>query len=209
MTCRKFLIALEATIFFIAGTTILIHAQTSSPNSVTPELLQQHGLHLPPSQTIRDLIKHQIDLPTHQELTVQWKSISGHKEPLPKQEADALPLANDFRLVERKQSVPNGVGRQYDDLSENTLVIVSATAAGEIKSLVIDYDQRFVHGEDLRPGKQPTRVDVVFPDTTLHIRIPDDPAVSRVVFFKPRYSGHWNLEQVGILELTQPNPKTW
>jgi hypothetical protein len=92
--------------------------------------------------------------------------------------------------------------------ADNTLVVVSATATGEIKSLIIDYDQRFVHGEDLRPGKKPTRVDVVFPDTTLHIRIPDDPAVSRVVFFKPRYSGHWKLEQVGMLELTNQIPKS-
>jgi hypothetical protein len=85
----KFLPTITTIIFIVSVGVSSFHAQTESPNSITPKLFEHHELCVPACDGISDLMMNQNDLPIYQELKVQRRSIQVHKEPLPK-ELDAF-----------------------------------------------------------------------------------------------------------------------
>src|SRR4051794_37206950 len=77
---------------------------------IVPKALSDAGVHLPSKVTsIDQQLAYQAALPTHQELTVEWRSLeSDTSQPMRKEEAENHALRGDFRVLDRKQKVKGG-----------------------------------------------------------------------------------------------------
>jgi len=172
---------------------------------ITAEHLVEAGLHLPSYMpTILKVMNYQSQLTQHQELKVDWDSLPGRTGTLRKQDVEGIALSPNFVLVSRKQKLPGGAGKSNTGVGEDRLVIVAVTAHNEVRGLTLQGDPRASHAEDFSGGSG-KRYDFVEPRVTINIRLPDDPQIQTLIFFKPAANtnsdGGWHLEKIGTLTL--------
>lgn len=169
--------------------------------------LQAAGLHLPSYMPgVMDVLKYQIRLSTHQELTVEWDLIPGIDHPLRREEADDRSLAPNFTLLDRKHGIKGGVQRNAV-LHDMFLVTAAVTSTGEVRGLVVGPGTPLHVAEHLRKGNQTGGNDLVNPKETFVLSLPDDPKIDKVVFLLARPNGNeYRLEQAGTLQLREPSP---
>jgi hypothetical protein len=145
---------------------------------------------------IRDLFAYQGSLTTHQDFVVQWDSLPGRKEIMGYDKEEDIPLSGDFVLIERKQNVRGLVGDRYDKLNRS-FVIVAVDGAGQVRGLQADFDPRIIVAEGA------PRAVLIQPSVTLRFKMPDDPQIKSIIFFRamPRPEGGGKLVRVGSIDL--------
>jgi hypothetical protein len=163
--------------------------------------LQEAGLHLPSYMpTIWQLRQYLGErLATHQQLTVTWDSLPGVSDPdgwgAPYHTVRNLPLSPDFVLVDRKHNLPGAPG--YGQPNLGFLIQVGITSSSEVRSLTIRFDPRERNGE-ASCG--------IHPKVTFDVRLPDDPEIKTLIFFKPVAKVGYSppeaaLEKIGAISI--------
>jgi hypothetical protein len=161
-------------------------AQGPPENSswLTPGKLTNVGLHLPSDMpTVANQIGHQAGLPTHQEFSIQWNSLPGvASSVVKKQDVQNIPISPNFVILSRKHSLDGGTRTRAPMLVNDELVVAAATPGGEIRGLLIIWDPRASFTEDVARGK---KTDLVQPNVTFTLSIPDDAQIKKIVFLQP------------------------
>lgn len=176
---------------------------------ITPKALVEAGVHLPSyMDSVDQQLSYQGGLPTHQELTLEWNSLPGNpSKALRKEETEGQPLRGDFRIVDRHERVKGGSVSRPPMFMQDQLVAVAVSTGDEVRGLIVLWDPRTSHSEDVKRGK---REDFVTPSVSFKLWLPDDPQIRKVIFFKPvpGESGKPRLERIGeiVLEATHIPP---
>lgn len=190
----------------LAGMLLAVPVPAQNPPEpstwITPEKITDTGLHLPSyMETVAEQMDYQRGLPTHEELAIQWDSLPGVSgQIVKKQDVENLPMSANFLVVERKHGIRGGAHTEPPMLVGGELVAAAATSGGEIRGLVVFWDPRASHTEDVAHGQ---RSDFVKPRVTFSLFIPDDPQIRRIVFFKPvsTTGRDAKLEKIGEIPL--------
>lgn len=164
--------------------------------------LGEAGVHLPSYiNSVDQQLSYQAGLPTHQELSLEWDSLAGHStEAIKKEEAEGQSLRGDFRIIERHERIKGGSGSKPPMFIQDQLVAAAVSNGNEVRGLVVFWDPRASHSEDVARGK---RYDFITPSVSFKLWLPDDPTIRKVIFFRPvpGSNGRPRLEKIGELTL--------
>jgi hypothetical protein len=186
---------------------------SSTPRTQTEDLawelnasyMQAAGLPLPSHMPrVRDVMRYQVSLPTHQELEIEWDLIPGSDYPVRREEVSEGSLSSNFALLSRKQSVRGNARTSTLTLSDLTLVSVAVAADGEVRGLTVGPGSPLIPAE-YRNGKG--GYVMVESKVTFELFLPDDPKIEKLVFLVSHSDGaKYLLEKVGTLELNSRKP---
>jgi hypothetical protein len=167
-----------------------------------PEHLQEAGLHLPAYMpTVRDITNFQVYLPRHQEFDMEWDALPGRTGMQRMQDLEGVPLAPNFTVLARRRGLTGSASGFSDNVNESTLIIVAVTVHNEIRGLALQQDPREGFAEDVMKQQ---RVDYAWPKANFYFRLPDDPQIRTIIFFKrgrTAVDGGWPLQEVGRTEV--------
>lgn len=167
-----------------------------------PEHLREAGLRLPSYMpSIRDIVLFQVSLPRHQEFDMEWDALPGRTGMQRMEDLDGVTLAPNFTVLARRMGLAGGANGSSDDVNESTLIMVAITAHNEIRGLVLRQDPREGFSEDLLMHR---RVDYAWPKAQFSFRMPDDPQIRTIIFFKrgrTAVDGGWPLQEVGRIQI--------
>jgi len=165
---------------------------------IKPSSLTEVGVHLPSYiKSVDEQLSSQAALPTHQELTLEWNSLAGNStKTLRKEETEGQVLRGDFHLVERQEKIRGGSVSRPPMFIQDHIVAIAVADGNEVRGLVILWDPRSWHSEDVARGK---RYDFITPSVRFKLWLPDDPAIRRVVFLRPvpGNNGKSHLKRIG------------
>jgi hypothetical protein len=170
------------------GISLICIANAQGPpensNWLTSGKLTSAGLHLPSYMpTVGDQIGYQTGLPTHQELSIQWNSMPGVTAAVvKKQDVQNSPVSSNFVILSRKHSLKGTTETRPPMLVNDELVVAAATSSGEIRGLIVIWDPRASHTENV---SRQQKIDLLEPNVTFTLSIPDDPQIRRVIFLQP------------------------
>jgi hypothetical protein len=184
---------------------------------VVDAMLTQTSLHLSgDTPDILTFIENQGAKTVCDAIDVHWVSLPGQKWPLTTSEANQLHLPQSFSLQTRRALPPcdwKSYGMMPHEFRFSRLIIFGATQAGEIRSLYLSLDPRWIIAEcpGLGGGRSTpeTRCGILInPEATVNVIIPRDTALTRLVFYFREFTGReqWHLERLGELALVQPRP---
>jgi hypothetical protein len=194
----------------IVGFLRLVRAQDQTERpafELREAYLRQAGLRMPSYMPgITDVMAYQASLSIHQELTVEWNIIPGSAQSVRRDSISEGSLAPNFTLTDRKQKVQGNARASSLTLRDLTLVTVAVTNTDEVRGVVIGPGSPIRVAEHLpRIGKNDGGQDVVNSKEIFQILLPDDPKISRLLFFLSHPDGEkYRLEQVGVLVLSNP-----
>ncbi len=173
-----------------------------NPWDITVGKLQEAGFHLPSYMpTIWQLREYVGErLATHQQLTLTWDSLPGVSASgsagVPCHTVWDLPLSPEFVVTGRRRGLPGASGDGIGPMLQSTfLVEIGVTASSEVRSLFVIKDPRMVEAEGYCG---------VVPSVTFQMRLPDDPEIKTVVFFKPEHTSGMPgvvLQKIGTLAI--------
>ena len=195
--------AVVALLFALLTFAMPVVVRAAGPSiRLKPEHLQEAGLHLPAYMpTVHDITNFQVYLPRHQEFDIEWDALPGRTEMQRREDLEGVPLAPNFTVLARRRGLTGGASGFSDDVNESTLIIVATTAHSEVRGLVLQPDPREFFAEDVMKQQ---RADYAWPKANFYFRLPDDPQIRIIIFFKrgrTAVDGGWALQEVGKIEV--------
>jgi hypothetical protein len=200
--------ALIIALMFGIGWSIRCVAAHTQPDGNPWELnagdLQAAGLHLASyMSTVGDMEDYQKNLPSHQEILIEWDPHTGFDHPAYREQVAERSLKHDFALQQRKQKVKGDARTGPTTLLDLGLVVVAATSTGEVRGFAIG-PSLLIRGEATHvPGERPPeRHDYIQSKTAFWVGLPDDPKIEKLVLLVAYPSEKPRLEQVATIDLT-------
>jgi len=169
---------------------------------ITVDRLGALGLHLPSyMSTIDELDRYEhLLLQTIQTIRIQWESMPGQKEIVPKNIAELDRGPSSFVLLEREHNVKGGIEGFRGLATKDVLINVGVTATNEIRGLSMLRDPRLINSEG-------PVWELINPTVQFDISLPDDPYIQRVLFLSPKSDhGIYVLKKLGELDLSTAKP---
>jgi hypothetical protein len=123
--------------------------------------------------------------PTVQELRVGWQSLSGNAEVF----VEGQPPAAAFTTLDRRRAPGALTPRRSLDLSSDQIVISGLNASGVEIYRNVMADPRILRSEAPGPTGELTGQVLFRARTEFLIDLPDDPAITAVTLYHPRWTG--------------------
>jgi len=136
-----------------------------------------------------------------QDVRVRWDAHAG--APASALPSESAPPATDlFSLLERRHVSGLMPRERNPELSANHVMVVTVDAAGEAIDSFLLHDPRLIRAETPGPTGELSGQVLYRTSAEFNVTLPDNPAISAVRFYKPRWAGRgWVLDLLGTLPL--------